>query len=125
MAWLICKAIHNVENSLKKSHFQTKNILSEPRCLTRIVSVKMSHLKRRIQNDIQNVTFEMSHFPSELEMSHFKCLIQNVSPELLDSKCLIHNFSLKMSHLNCLTQNVSFKMYHSKYLTKNVSFKMS
>ena len=101
MAWLICKAIHNVENSLEKSHFQTKNILSEPRCLTRIVSVKMSHLKRRIQNDIQNVTFEMSHFPSELEMSHFKCLIQKVLFSIRTQ-----NVSLETSHSECLIQNV-------------------
>ena len=117
MAWLICKAIHNVENSLKKSHFQTKNILSEPRCLNRIVSVKMSHLKRRIQNDIQNVTFEMSHS---------KCLIRNVSLKMPHFNFLPENVSLKMSHktvsltmsnLKCLTHNVSLEMSHSKCVT--------
>ena len=82
MAWLICKAIHNVENSLKKSHFQTENILSQSKCLTRIVSVKMSHLKRRIQN----VSFFYQNSNVSLETSHSKCLIQNVSPKMSHSK---------------------------------------
>ena len=133
MAWLICKAIHNVENSLKKSHFQTKNILSEPRCLTRIVSVKMSHLKRRIQNDIQNVTFEISHIQNvTFEMSHSKCLTQNATLCKSNSKCLIKNVSLKKLHSKCVSLNVSLKMSHSipkanesKYLTQSFMLSMA